>query len=131
MSKVIELAQNVVTELDEFNAELSFSPEFELRDLATMKVVVVPVGTQYKMLSRSTHEELPHIQIGILKRGSQNELPELLKFVENLGLSFLNKRIGDATCFCVTFNPLYSPDHLRERNQITSVIELTFKVLQS
>ena len=70
MSEVVTLAEKVVAELEEYNAELSFFPEFELRDLDEMRVVVVPVGTQYKTLSRSSHEELPRVQIGILKRGS-------------------------------------------------------------
>ena len=90
MSEVVTLAEKVVAELEEYNAELSFFPEFELRDLDEMRVVVVPVGTQYKTLSRSSHEELPRVQIGILKHGSEEELPELLKFVEGLGLGFLN-----------------------------------------
>ena len=131
MSEVVKLAENVVAELEEYNAELSFFPEFELRDLDTMRIVVVPVGTQYKTLSRNAHEELPRVQIGILKRGSEEELPELLKFTEGLGLSFLNKKIGNATCVCVAYNPIYSPEHLRERSQFTSVIELTFKVLSA
>ena len=81
-------------------------------------------------LDEGAHEELPRVQIGILKRGSEEELPELLKFVEGLGLGFLNRKLGSATCICVAYNPIYSPDHLRERGQFTSVIELTFKVLK-
>ena len=92
MSNIIKLAENVVAELKEYNAELSFFPEFDLKDLNEMKVVVVPVGTQYKLLSRASHEELPKIQIAILKRGKEEDLPELLKFVEKLGLEFLNKK---------------------------------------
>ena len=30
-------------------------------------------------------------------------------------------------CVGVAFNPIYSPEHLRERGQFTSVIELSFK----
>ena len=33
--------------------------------------------------------------------------------------------------FRVIYNPIYSPEHLRERGQFTSVIELVFKVLKS
>ena len=106
MSEVVKLAENVVAELEEYSAELSFFPEFELRDLDEMRVVVVPVGTQYKTLSRAAHEEFPRVQIGILKRGSEEELPELLKFVEGLGLGFLNKKLGTATCICVAYNPI-------------------------
>lgn len=117
----------MVSELAEYSAELSLFPEFELRDLDDLRLVALPAGTQHKTLSRSAHEELPKVQIGVLKRCCREELPELLEFVEKLGLGFLNRKIGNATCVCVAYHPIYSPDHLRERGQFTSVIELTFK----
>lgn len=131
MSETLTLANAVAAELSEYNAEVLFFPEFELRDMDTMRVVVVPLGTQYKTLSRSAHEELPRVQIGVLKRGSEDDLSALLTFVEGLGLGFLNKKVADATCVCVAYNPIYSPEHLRERGQFTSVIELTFKTIKS
>ena len=72
-------------------------------------------------------EELLKVQIGFLKRGCEDKLPELLQLVEGLGLGFLNRKLAGATCVGVAYNPIYSPDHLRERGQFTSVIELTFK----
>ena len=39
MSEVVTLAEKVVTELEEYGAELSFFPEFELRDLDEMRVL--------------------------------------------------------------------------------------------
>ena len=130
MSEILKIAEAVTAELEKYNAELLFFPEFELRDLDEMRIVVVPVGTQYKTLSRSSHEELPKVQLGVLKRGCEDTLSELLQFVEALGLGFLNKKLAGATCVCVAFNPIYSPDHLRERGQFTSVIELTFKTVK-
>ena len=92
-----------------------------------MRVAVVPTGTEYKTVSRSSREELLKVQIGFLKRGCEDKLPELLQLVEGLGLGFLNRKLAGATCVGVAYNPIYSPDHLRERGQFTSVIELTFK----
>jgi hypothetical protein len=82
-------------------------------------------------VSRSAHEELLKVQIGFLKRGCEDDLSGLLQTVEALGLSFLNKKLLNATCVCVAYNPIYSPEHLRERGQFTSVIELTFKKICS
>ena len=62
MSEVLKLAEAVTAELAEYNAELLFYPEFELRDLETMKVAVVPVATEYKTLSRASCEELLKVQ---------------------------------------------------------------------
>jgi hypothetical protein len=130
MSEVVKIAEAVVAELAEYNAELVFFPEFELRELETMRVAVVPTGTEYKILSRNSHEEVLKVSVGFLKRGCGDELPELLKLVEGIGLGFLGKKCANAPCVTVAFNPIYSPDHLRERGQFTSVIELAFKQIR-
>ena len=127
MSAVVTLAAEVALELADFHAEVIFFPEFELRDIEEMKVIVVPLAEEYKPLSRTQHEEILKVQVGFLKRGCEDELPELLRTVEGLGLGFLNKPLAGATCVGVAFNPIYSPEHLRERGQFTSVIELSFK----
>ena len=131
MSEVLKIAEAVAEELSDYHAEVLFFPEFELRELEEMRVVVVPVGTEYKTLSRSSHEELPKVQVGFLKRGCEDNLPELLQLVEGLGLGFLNRKLAGAACVCVAYNPIYSPEHLRERGQFTSVIELTFKLVKA
>lgn len=131
MSEVLKIAEAVTAELAEHKAELLFAPEFELRDLETMRVVVVPAGTSYKTLSRASHEELSKVTIGILKRATEDDLPELLRFTGKLGIGFLNRKLAGATCVGAAYNPIYSPDHLRERGQFTSVIELAFKRIKS
>jgi len=130
MSEVLKIANAVAEELEEYHAEVLFFPEFELRELEEMRVAVVPLATEYKPLSRSSHEEILKVQIGFLKRGCEDELPELLTLVEGLGLGFLNKKLAGATCVFVAYNPIYSPEHLRERGQFTSVIELSFKQIR-
>ena len=131
MSEVLKIADAVAAELAEHHAEVSYFPEFELRDLDAMRVVVVPLSTEYKTVSRSAHEELPKVQIGVLKRCGEGGLDAMLRFVEGLGLGFLNKKLAGATCVCVAYNPIYSPEHLRERGQFTSVMELTFKLVKA
>ncbi len=130
MSEVLKIAEAVAAELVDYHAEVVFFPEFELRELDEMRVVVVPLATEYKTLSRAAHEELLKVQIGFLKRGCEDNLPDLLRLVEGLGLGFLNKKLAGATCVCVAYNPIYSAEHLRERGQFTSVIELSFKLIR-
>lgn len=127
MSDVLNIANAVAAELSEYNTEVLFCPEYELRDLEEMKVCVVPLAVQYKTLSRTTHEEVLKVQIGFLKRANEDDLEELLPTVESLGLGFLGRKIAGATCIGVAYDPIYSPEHLRERRQFTSVIELAFK----
>jgi len=130
MSEILAIAQEVTEALSEFGAVLEFFPEFDLRELEERRVVVVPAGTQYRSLSRNAHEEFPSIQIGVLQRATAADLPGLLLFTEKLGLRFLNKRLGGAICSGVAYDPIYSPEHLRERGQFVSVIELTFKAVK-
>lgn len=127
MSEVLNIANAVANILSNYKAEVSYFPEFELRELDTMRVVVVPLSTTYKRISRGYHEELPKVQIGILKRINEDGLDMMLQFIEKLGLGFLNKKLAGATCVGVAYEPIYSPEHLRERSQFTGVIELTFR----
>lgn len=131
MSEVVNLAVAVACFLTEYNAEVLYFPTFDLRDLDDLRVVVVPNSTEYKTVSRERHEEILKVQIGFLKRGSEENLDDLLRIVEKIGLGFLNRKLGGATCVCVAYNPIYSPEHLRERGQFTSIIELTFRKICS
>lgn len=127
MSEVIRIAEAVAESLEKYHAEVLFFPEFELRDLDDLRVVVVPHSTEYKTVSRGRNEEILKVQIGFLKRGSEENLDDLLQTVEKIGLGFLNRKLGGSTCVCVAYNPIYSPEHLRERGQFTSIIELSFR----
>lgn len=127
MSEVVKIANAVAAELTQYGAQVLYFPEFELKDLEEMKVCVVPLSTEYKTLTRASHEEILKVQIGFLKRGCEDDLDDLLQTVEGLGLGFLNKKLENATCIGVAYNPIYFPEHLRERGQFTSVIELAFK----
>lgn len=127
MSEVIRIAEAVAESLEKYHAEVLFFPEFELRDLDDLRVVVVPHSTEYKTASRGRHEKILKVQIGFLKRGTEENLDDLLQTVEKIGLGFLNRKLGGATCVCVAYNPIYSPEHLRERGQFTSIIELSFR----
>ena len=127
MSEIIRIAEAVAESLEKYHAEVLFFPEFELRNLDDLRVVVVPHSTEYKTVSRERHEEVLKVQIGFLKRGSEENLDDLLQTVEKIGLGFLNRKLGGSTCVCVAYNPIYSPEHLRERGQFTSIIELSFR----
>ena len=67
------------------------------------------------------------VQVGVLKRCSEAELPSLVATVESIGLSLLHKTVADARCTDVKYEPLYHAPHFRERKQFTGVVELTFK----
>ena len=121
------LSEAVAASLGEWNARPALAPEFTLRELEELKVVVVPVELTYRNISRALKERTVKLQIGFMKRAKKEQLDELLATVEKLGMSFSGKEFCGAKCIAVGFNPIYAADQLRERNQFTSVIELTFR----
>lgn len=127
MSKVIEIANEIAGELAHLHAEVQFTPEFRIKDASMTKAVVVPAGTGFRALSRAVFEETPCVHLGIVRKASEGDVPALVGVVQKLGRSFLNRRICDAVCTEVSFDPLYSPSHLREKGLFVSVVELTFK----
>lgn len=127
MATTVSIAKEVVQALAKHNAKFSCVPEFKLGELAEMKVIVVPVGVEFKTLARNTIEITHRIQMGILKRCTEDDLEGMISFAHTIAHSLLYQKFGNAIGLSVAFNPLYVPEHFRERRQFTSVLELTCK----
>ena len=127
MSNVIGIANEIAASLADHHAEVQFIPEFKIRDAGDTRVVVVPAGTEFRALSRAVHEERPCVHVGFVRKATEDDVAALLDSVQELGKSFLHRRMAGATCTGVEFDPLYSPAHLREKGLFVSVVELTFK----
>ena len=128
MADIVELAEAVAAEISApGEAEVAFAPEFDLKDLKEMRVVVVPSGLEMKPISRSASEDTMHIQVGVLKRCTEDDIVDLVNTVVSIGRGFLDRRVAGAVCTEVKYLPLYAPEHLRERRQFTGVVELVFK----
>ena len=125
MKRILEIANAVAEDLAEHGAVVELAPEYTLKETKTLRVVVVPVGVEHRLLSRGHREDDYRIQVGVLKKATEDELDGLLEFVETVASSFLEKILAGARCHKVEHNPLFVPDHLKERRQFTSVIELT------
>lgn len=127
MSTLIALAQAVVTELSEYDAVLNFAPDYDLSKLAVRKVVVVPMAKEHTLATRSSSQLVHRIEIGVLYRAKEPDLPTLIPISEAIGQLFIRKTIAGSVCIGVAWEPIYSADDLRSKNQFTSVIALTFK----
>ena len=124
MADILELADAVAASLE--GAEVSFAPEYDLKGLKTKKIIVVPVGIESKPTARDRLEEHLKIHIGLLKRCTEDDVPDLVREVVRIGQGFLQKHVGGMRCVKTEYVPLYAPEHLRERRQFTGVIQLTF-----
>ena len=124
MADIIKLAEAVASEVE---GDLMFAPELDLKGIREMRVIVVPAGLGVKPISRGASEDTMKIQVGVLKKCTEDEVVDLVNTVVTIGRNFLDRRIEGATCTDVEYAPLYYPEHLRERRQFTGVVELTFK----
>ena len=132
MVDIVKLAEAVAAELGKTaNAEVMFAPELDLKGLREMRIIVVPLSIGMKPLARGSSEDTFVIQVGVLKKCTEDDVPGLVKTVVGIGKSFLDKRLEHATCVDVKYDPLYSADHLRERRQFTGVVDLHFKAVSS
>ena len=127
MVDIIKLAEAVAAEISvPGEAEVMYAPELDLKGIKELRIIVAPAGLDMKPISRGCCEDALKIHIGVLKKCTEDDVPDLVNTVVGIGRSFLDKRLEGATCMKVAYNPLYFPDHLRERRQFTGVIELTF-----
>ena len=126
MADIIKLAEAVASEVE---GDLMFAPKLDLKGIREMRVIVVPAGLGVKPISRGASEDSMKIQVGVLKKCTEDEVVDLVNTVITIGRSFLDRKLAGATCTHIEYNPLYDPTHLRERRQFTGVVELTFKAV--
>ncbi|MDD5699444.1 MAG: hypothetical protein PHH77_12590 [Victivallaceae bacterium] len=138
MPLLIDIADAVAAELNaaelslDFTAEVNLKPEFELKDLKTFKVTVVPKSLKISGATRLESAKEVRIDIGVQKKTADPEqLAALLQLVEEIAGIFDRKRLTGyqkAVCVGIENEPVYDPEHLRQFRQFTSVVTLKFRV---
>jgi hypothetical protein len=141
MSTVTTVAKAVVAELNRhtgfsipFRATFSVRPSFELAELETIRVVVVPKSYEIANITRAASKYIASIDVGIMQRIGKmtpeeavetlgDLVEEIIEFLKTNSLSDFpaGQVIG------VTNDPLYVPDHLTGQRTFTSV--LTFQYM--
>jgi hypothetical protein len=142
MSFVTTITKSVVAELNNrhfslpFEAVFSVRPGFELSELETLRVIVVPKTLEIETVSRSSSKYLVSIDVGVMRRLG-NLTPE--EAVESFGdlvdevIEFLKTKTLDefpaARCVAVANDPIYIPDHLTQSRTFTSVVNVKYALL--
>jgi hypothetical protein len=138
---VIDLADQVVLSLNSGNYNLSFKavrtlfPFYELKDLATLNVTVVPKSVNIVTASRNSSEFDYQVDIAIqkaVKSPDDREVNSLMDMAMEIGKSFRGKVFHNLGTVCSkqTIDPLYSIEHIQPPSVFTSVVTLNFKVIQ-
>ena len=144
MAVVTDIAEAVKDELNggsfsqSFTAERHYQPVFELPEMKTLHVTVVPKGMTINPASRGLIQHDYQIDIAVQKKfstgdGGNTELDALMTLVEEIGDFFRRRRLSglpNAACVKIENTPIYAAEHMEQLRQFTSVITLTFRVLR-
>lgn len=139
-SELIELTEAVVDALNAetfsmpFIARRHYAPLFDLVDMKELHVSVVPRGVTLEQITRERAARDYRIDIAVQKKmvsGDEEELDSLIALTQEIAESFRGRRLAslpDAMWLKTEHTPIYSPEHLHELRQFTSVMILTFRL---
>ncbi len=140
MSVILDIADAVVASLNagsfalEFEAERKYQPAFELQDMQTLHVSVVPKSLAITTAARDSGFFDVAIDIGVQKKVNADESAELdalMNLVEQIADHLRMKRLDDApnaAWLGVANEPVFAPEHLEQWRQFTSVLTVTYRV---
>ena len=139
MALIIDIADAVVSELNDaafgtpFTATRAYVPRFDLEEMGTLRVTVVPKGVEISTASRSGHQHDYRIDIGVQRKFEQEEAAELdplMDLVEEIADHFRGAVLEtdpQASCVGVENGPIYAQEHMREGRLFTSVLTCTYR----
>jgi hypothetical protein len=139
MAVIIDIADAVVATLNAgtfsqaFTAERHYLPRFELPDLATLRVSVVPKGITSQALDRKRDQNDYRIDVAVQHKAGIDlaTFDALMNLVEEIG-DYLQATplVGypQARVFDMVNEPIYAPEHIDEFRAFTSVMTFTYRV---
>ena len=139
MHTAVEVAQAVTDALNAhefsvpFTAERVALPAFTLEEMKDLHVTVVPREIASNILDRARDEDEVKVDVAVQKKvasAAVEEVDPLLALVQEIS-DFLNRAaMGDATWKKTENKPVYAPEHLREKQQFTSVLTVTYRMVR-
>ncbi|HBT76489.1 MAG TPA: hypothetical protein DEB39_06095 [Planctomycetaceae bacterium] len=141
MSIVTQVANAVVFELANhefshpFEPKMLVLPVFESAELEVLRVSVVPRTLEIDRVTRASSKYTVGIDIGIQKRisGTPEEtvakMGELVDEIADFLKSQCLQKFPAAQCLGLTVDPLYSPEHLKQKRTFTSILSVKYVML--
>lgn len=138
MSVITDIADAVTASLnagtftETFTAERLHQPSFELTDLQTLRVSVVPKSQEIRNASRQHSFFDCTVDVGIQQKvDDDSRVDELLAFAEEIADHLRLKRLTDyplAAWMAIEHDPVVASEHLDQHRQLTSVLSVTYRV---
>ncbi|MBI1372479.1 MAG: hypothetical protein GC159_06930 [Phycisphaera sp.] len=143
MSIATDIADAVTTELNAsgvvpppVTALRMVLPEFELADLAELKVAVVPKSVLITGGTRAASQYDIAVDVGVQKKLGKDldtEVAALGTLVDQIA-DHLRRRalsaVPYATWVSIANEPVYAPEHLAEQRVFTSVLTVTYRAIK-
>ncbi len=142
MHTTVAVAQAVTDALNDegnefsmpFTAQRMALPLFTLEEMKDLRVTVVPREIARSILDRARDEEEVRVDVAVQKKvasAAVAEVDPLLALVQEIS-DFLNRRAMGTAMWKGTENkPVYAPEHLHEKQQFTSVLTVTYRMVRS
>jgi len=108
-------------------------PEFELAELKTLTVTVVPKSVEMTNVTRQSTSYEVAIDIGIQQKIGKDTDAEVLRLsgIVSEIVAFLNRRTLPPARFKTIANePVYAPEMLGEKRLFLSVVTVTYTVME-
>ena len=139
MAVLADISDAVVTALNghtfgmSFAAVRSYRPVYTREEMKDLHVTVVPREIASSILDRARDEDEVRVDVAVQKKvasASVDDVDPLLALVQEIS-DFLNRQaMGDATWRKTENKPVYAPEHLREKQQFTSVLTVTYRLVR-
>jgi hypothetical protein len=141
ITEAVVAALNAATLSQSLVAQRHYLPEFELADMDTLHVSVVPAELDEEIADRSRDLAEYKIHVAVQKRVTQQNPPGLdtlaidglMTLVQEIDDLFRHKALPgyEQARWAKTENkPIYDPKHLKEHGQFTSLLVFTFRVMR-
>ena len=135
VAAAVKDALNAGTFSTDFTAARVAVPQFELSDMNTLHVTVVPRDVSRVMADRNSDEYTVAVDVAIQKRiqvsSEVASVDALLVLVQEIDDYMARRTLGaanDIRWVGAENEPVYAPDHILEQHQFTSVLTLSYKV---
>lgn len=131
MTDINEIANAVASDaaLTAWYPTVTMNPAYDfVSDLAhDFQCCVVPMGIEYRNMSRMQTEMTYRIEIGFMAQGIDTDVDSLINEVQNIGIGFLKKTFAGAVCTGIAHDPLHSPEAWETKAMFLSVLTLTLR----
>ena len=145
MALVIDIADAVTAEINAapggtfslaLTAVRKVLPVYDLSDLDTLKVTVVPKAVEITAASRSSSQYDIAVDIGVQKKLGKDidaEIVALVGLVDEIA-DYLRQRALAAAPYAIwagiVNEPVYSAEHLADNRTFTSVLTVTYRAMK-